>query len=272
MENIAEKNDPYLSKQQVRQRAIADAVLAEGSIRIEALAERFGTSLMTVHRDLDELEDRGLLRKTRGMATALSSTLVESSDVYRLGQETPAKMAIAEAALQFIEPGQSLILDDSTTVLQLAKLLQSKAPLTVITNVLTLLNELNGVRGISLVGLGGTYYNWCSAFMGAMTAESIKRLRADVLLMSTAAIADGMCFHQSEEAVATKRAMFEVASKRILLVDHTKFERRALHALASPTEFDHVIVDDATKADDIKKMRDLGVDVIVATQPIAQTA
>lgn len=264
MQDQSESREPYLSKQQVRQRAIADAVLTEGSIRIEALADRFGTSLMTVHRDLDELEARGLLRKTRGMATALSSTLVESSDVYRLGQETSAKNAIAQAALQFIEPGQSLILDDSTTVLQLAKMLQAKAPLTVITNVLTLLNELSGERGISLVGLGGTYYNWCSAFMGAMTAESIKRLRADVLLMSTAAIADGMCFNQSEEAVATKRAMFEVAAKRILLVDHTKFERRALHALASLSEFDHVIVDDNTNPDEIKKMRDAGIDVIVA--------
>lgn len=264
MEKIPVNTSAHLSKQQVRQRAIADSVLTEGSIRIEALAEQFGTSLMTIHRDLDELEDRGLLRKTRGMATALSSTLVESSDVYRLGQETQAKTQIALAALEFIEPGQSLILDDSTTVLQVAKMLDSKAPLTVITNVLSLLNELHGVRGISLVGLGGTYFNWCSAFMGSMTAESIKRLRADLFLMSTAAISDGMCFNQSEEAVATKRAMFEVAAKRILLVDHTKFERRALHALASLTEFDHVIVDSATKSDEIKMMQDLGVDVIVA--------
>lgn len=267
MEDAVVKLSNHLSKQQVRQREIADAVLSAGSLRIETLAERFGTSLMTVHRDLDELQDRGILRKTRGLATALSSTLVESSDLYRIAQETPAKMAIAEAALDFIEPGQSLILDDSTTVLQVAKLLQQKAPLTVITNVLTLLNELNGVRGISLVGLGGTYHNWCSAFMGSMTAESINRLRADVLLMSTAAISDGMCFHQSEEAVATKRAMFDVASKRILLVDHTKFERRALHALASLSEFDHVIVDDNTKATEIEKMRSQGIDVLVAGRP-----
>ena len=243
--------EPYVSKQQARQRAIADAVLTEGSVRIEALAEKFGTSLMTVHRDLDELEDRGLLRKSRGLATALSSTLVESSDVYRRGQETPAKLAIAKAALEFSGPGGAVMLHE-------------KAPLTVITNVLTVMNELNGVRGISLVGLGGTYHNWCSAFMGAMTAESINRLRADLLIMSTAAISDGMCFHQSEEAVATKRAMFEVASKRILLVDHTKFERRALHALASLDEFDHVIVDAQTKLEEVEKLRSQGIDIIVA--------
>lgn len=256
--------DTRLSKQQVRQRAIAEAVLSEGSIRIEALAEQFGTSLMTIHRDLDELEDRGLLRKSRGLATALSSTLVESSDVYRLGQQAPAKVAIAMSALELIEPGQSVLLDDSTTVLQIGKLLASKGPLTAITNALTMMNELNGARGIQLVALGGTFHNWCSAFMGSMTTESINRLRADVLFMSTAAVMDGMCFHQSEESVATKRAMFDVAAKRILLVDHTKFERRALHALARLDEFDHVIVDSATRPEEIEKMRSQGIDVIVA--------
>jgi len=259
------QEESKLPKQQARQRAIADAVMSEGSIRIEQLAERFEISLMTVHRDLDELESRGLLRKSRGLATALSSSLVESSDVYRLGQQAPLKHALAEAALQFLEPGQSLMLDDSTTVLHLAKMLGAKTPLTIITNVLTLMNELKGVRGISLVALGGTYHNWCSAFMGSMTAEAIGRLRADVFVMSTAAITDDICFFQSEDTVQTKRAMFEVAAKRILLVDHTKFERRALHALASLSEFDHVIVDSQTSQEHIDRLRSRGVDVIVAS-------
>ena len=148
----------------------------------------------------------------------------------------------------------------------MGKLLPAKSPITVITNVLTLMNELSGARGVQLLALGGTYHNWCSAFMGSTTSESIQRLRADVLFMSTAAVMDGICFHQSEESVATKRAMFEVAAKRILLVDHTKFERRALHALARLDEFDHVIVDSKTSPDEIKKMRAKGIDVIIASK------
>jgi DeoR/GlpR family transcriptional regulator of sugar metabolism len=260
-----QQNDPYLTKQQIRHRAIADSVMLEGSIRIEALAEQFGTSLMTIHRDLDALEDRGLLRKSRGIATALSSSLVESSDLYRIGQQTPAKQAIAQAALEFVEPGQSLLLDDSTTVHQMGPMLAQKRPLTVITNVLTLMNELSGSRGIQLVALGGTFHNWCSAFMGSVTTDSIRRLRADVFFMSTAAITDGMCFHQSEDAVSTKRAMLEVAGLKILLVDHTKFDRRALHAVARVDEFDHVIVDSGTREEDIERMRSQGINVIVAT-------
>jgi DeoR/GlpR family transcriptional regulator of sugar metabolism len=252
------------SRQAARQRAICEAVMAEGAIRIDELAERFDISLMTVHRDLDELESRALIRKSRGVATALSSSLVESSDVFRLGQQQEEKESLARAVLDYIEPGQAILLDDSTTVLKLVELLPEKTPLTVITNVLTIMNKLAHVRGISLLALGGNYYNWCSAFMGRMTNEAISALRADTFIMSTSAITDDTCFHQTLETVDTKRAMFDAAATRILLVDHTKFAKRALHALAHLTEYDLVIVDNKTDASHIMRLRKQGVNVVVA--------
>lgn len=256
--------DGRQSRQLTRQRAITEAVMAEGAVRIEQLAERFDISLMTVHRDLDELEARGLLRKSRGVATALSTSLVESSDVYRASRQVAEKESLAVAALEFIEPGQAIFLDDSTTVMHLAKHLSSKTPLTVITNVLTLMNQLTGMRGISLLALGGDYYNWCSSFMGRMTHEAISQLRADTFFMSTSAITDDTCFHQALETIDIKRAMFDAAATRILLVDHTKFEKRALHALAHLTEFDVVIVDAATPEEHVSRLRSQGIRVVVA--------
>lgn len=252
-------------RQADRQRAMSGMVMAEGAVRIEELAERFGISVMTVHRDLDELESRGLLHKSRGIASALSSSLVESSEVYRAGQQLSEKRALAHAAMEFVEPGQSIFLDDSTTVLQMAGLLPSKTPLTIITNVLTLMNELHAVRGISLIALGGNYYSWCNAFMGHVTNEAIRRLRADVFIMSTAAISDDTTFHHNPETTDTKRAMFESSARRILLVDHTKFQKRALHALAQLTEFDDVIVDSQTRKKDIARLRSEGIRVTVAS-------
>jgi DeoR/GlpR family transcriptional regulator of sugar metabolism len=241
--------------------------MTEGTVRIEQLAERFDISLMTVHRDLDELEAQGLLRKSRGIATALPNSLVESSDVFRGGQQIHHKRALAEAAITFIEPGQAVFLDDSTTVQQITPLLPSRAPLTIITNFLTNIAEINKMTGITLVSLGGTYHNWCSSFMGRMTTTNIELLRADVFIMSTAAITDDICFHQSPETVDTKRAMFDVSAKRILLADHTKFEKRALYGLAKLTEFDHVIVDSETREEDVDRLRGKGVKVVVAKAP-----
>ncbi|MDQ1130054.1 DeoR/GlpR family DNA-binding transcription regulator [Microbacterium sp. SORGH_AS_0888] len=262
--------DSRQGRQAARQREISEAVMAAGAMRIEEIATRFQISQMTVHRDLDELEARGLLRKSRGVATAMSTALVESSDVYRSGRQLAEKEAIAHAALEFIETGQAVMLDDSTTVLKLVPLLQARKPLTVITNTLTIMNELRDTSGVTLLGLGGQYYNWCSAYMGRMTTEAIASLRADVLVMSTSAITDDIAFHQTLETVDVKRAMFDAARVRILLADHTKFDKRALHAMLPLADFDAVVVDAATDERHVTRLRQAGVNVVVARRSTAR--
>ncbi|MGH3952081.1 MAG: DeoR/GlpR family DNA-binding transcription regulator, partial [Pseudonocardiaceae bacterium] len=227
-----------VSRQRERQSAIAADVMADGSVRIEALAEKHGISLMTTHRDLDALVSRGVIRKTRGMATALSSSLVEASDLFRRGLQHAEKAALARAACAFIEPGHALILDDSTTTRHLVPSLSDKTPLTVITNYLPVIEDLNGEPDITLIALGGQFYPWANSFMGHVTVKTTRDVRADLFIMSTSAITDDACFHQMQETVDTKRAMFDSAATRVLLVDHTKFARRALHALAALAEFD----------------------------------
>ncbi len=268
---IAEEvpSDSRQARQLVRRQLIAEAVMATGSMRIEELTDRFGVSLMTAHRDLDDLVSRGLLRKTRGIVSAAPTSLIEASDVYRSSRQSAEKAAIAEAAMAFVEPGQAIFLDDSTTVLGMARHLPAKVPLTAITNSLTLMNELKGVRDLTLLGLGGQFFNWCNAFIGGMTQTEISRLRADTLFLSMSAITDDLTFHQSAEMVETKRAMFDAAATRILLADHTKFERRALHRLAALTDFDVVIVDDGLPAAHLDRMRAKGINVVVTPVPRA---
>ncbi|PKH26262.1 DeoR family transcriptional regulator [Enterobacterales bacterium CwR94] len=257
-------SDSRQARQLARRQLIVEAVMAEGAIRIEDITDRYGISLMTAHRDIDELVERGLLHKSRGVVSATPTSLVESSDIYRATRQLEEKQAIAEVAASYLETGQAIFLDDSTTVFQMARLLPAKAPLTVITNSLTLMSELKNVRDITLMGLGGQFHNWCNAFMGSMTRNEIARLRADMFFVSMSAIIDDTVFHQSAETVETKRAMFEAASQRILLMDHTKFERRALHSFAHLSEFDVVIVNQGTPVPLLRRMQDLGVNVVVA--------
>jgi len=252
------------TRQRERQRSIAEYVLREGSVRIEDLSSTFGISLMTIHRDLDELESQGLLRKSRGWATAMSSSLVEASDLFRRDQQSEEKDALARAVMSFVSPGGSVFLDDSTTTARLAPLLGTRAPMTVITNYRTLLLDLPSVEGITVFGLGGKYFNWSSSYLGSMTTSAIRGIAADLFVMSTSAVINDTCYHHTQETVDVKRAMFESSARRILVFDHTKFERRALHALAKLDEFDHVIVDDRTDAAHIERLRAKGIDVIVA--------
>ncbi|GAB2510301.1 DeoR/GlpR family DNA-binding transcription regulator [Paramicrobacterium agarici] len=258
------ETQPRTGKRAQRQKAIADAVMAAGALRIEELAERFSISLMTVHRDLDDLEERGILRKSRGVATALASTLVESSIMYREGLARAEKESIARTALDYVEPGQSIFIDDSTTVHHLIPLLVEKAPLTVITNSLTAMNMLTGLRGITVIGLGGSYHNWCTSFMGRMTTDAITKLRSDIAFISAPSLIGSTIYYQALETVDTKRAMIDSAAVRVLMLDHTKFGRRALHELASVREFDVVIVDAATDPDEVERLRSEDVGVVVA--------
>lgn len=264
--------DTRQARQLARRQLIAETVMAEGSMKIDDLTARFSISLMTAHRDLDELAARGLLRKGRGTVSAAPTSLIEASDVYRASRQSTEKEAMALAAMDFVEPGQAIFMDNSTTVLHMAPHLADKSPLTVITNALTLMEELKGIRDLTLLGLGGQYHNWCNAFMGRMTTQEIGRLRADTVFLSMAAITDDIVFHQSPDMVETKRAMCDAAARRILLVDNTKFDRRALHALAPLSEMDVVITDDGTTAAQIDRMRDEGITVVVARRRTVRKA
>src|SRR5690606_32037233 len=143
-----------------------------------------------------------------------------------------------------LEPGQAAFFDDSTTVFEMVPHLTTRVPLTAITNSLTLMNALRPTPDITLLGLGGQLHNWCNAFLGPVTATGIRALRADLAFISTAAITDSQAFHQSPDMTEIKRAMLDCADRRILLADHSKFTRRALHSMAGLREFDLVIVDD----------------------------
>src|ERR1700754_2006959 len=119
-----------------RQEAIAEHVLSRGSATAAELAERFQVSLMTIHRDLDELERQGVVRKYRGGVTAQPSGVFESNVGYRMKSMQAEKDAIAAKAVELIEPGMAVMLDDSTTTLALARRLEGITPLTVVTNFL----------------------------------------------------------------------------------------------------------------------------------------
>lgn len=244
--------------------AVADVVMTEGSVRIDDLVDRFAVSTMTVHRDVDALVGRGLVRKSRGIVTATATSLFEASATYRARQHVGAKAALARAALERIEPGTSVIIDDSTTFLPLAPALAERAPLIVITNFVPLVTALTGAQDVEVVCTGGTLYPWCDSFMGDMTVRSLRGIRADVMLMSTAAITDGVCYHQRQETVAVKRAMMAAANTKILAVDHGKFSQHALWALCPLGDFDVVIVDEPPSEEVEEMLRSCGTELVVA--------
>ncbi|WP_235834043.1 DeoR/GlpR family DNA-binding transcription regulator [Actinomadura logoneensis] len=247
-----------------RREAIRRQVTDEGFVRIKDLAAAHAVSTMTIHRDLDELQSTGWLRKVRGGATAEPSASYHGDVRHRRQAMAAEKHALAEAAASLVGAGATVMIDESTTALELAGLLPARGPLTVITNFLAAVNALTGETGIDLIALGGAYYPAYDAFLGLRTSEAIRSLRADLLFMSTTAITNGQCYHQSQETVAVKRALMESADRRVLLADHTKFDKNGLFQLAPLTDFDLVIVDAGTPEAEVGALRARGVRLHVA--------
>lgn len=239
-----------------RQAAMAERVLAAGSATAAELAERFGVSLMTIHRDLDELERQGIVRKFRGGVTAQPSGVFESNVQYRLKTMRAQKAAVADRALKLIEPGMAIMLDDSTSTLEIARRLRlgEVTPLTVVTNFLQAINLLSDQRGIHLMALGGDYDPLHSSFLGVSCVEAIEQLRVDVCFASTSAVRGGYAYHQEQHIVSVKRAMLDAAARNVLLIDHTKLDRVALHRVVPLSRFDLLLVDDGASA---QALRDL---------------
>lgn len=247
-----------------RRERIAEYVLARDSVATKELAARFDVSVMTVHRDLDELERQGVLRKVRGGATPQPSSLFESNVRFRLSSARSEKEALARYALGLIEPGEAVLLDDATTTLALARLLPSLTPLTVITNYLATIQTLRDVPGIRLIALGGEYFPSHDSFTGVVCEGAIAALRADIFFMSTSAVSAGFAFHQEQEIVKIKRSMLAAANRRVLLLDHGKLGKVALHRLAPLTDFDLVVVDAGVDPERLRELRDAKVPVEVA--------
>ncbi|SDJ52646.1 DeoR/GlpR family DNA-binding transcription regulator [Aliiruegeria lutimaris] len=226
-----------------RQRAIIELLVNKGELTVDDLANRFVVSKMTIHRDLDDLENEGLLRKVRGGATIEANTRFESDFRFREGQDIEAKAAMADAALTLVEPGMTIMVNDGSMAAVLGSRLARMRPLTVITNNAAVIDALRTEPGISLIALGGTYSAKFNAFFGAITETALAGLRADIAFISSPAVSGVEAFHMDDGVVRAKRAMMASATRRCLLVNHQRFQRTALHKLAALDEFDSIITD-----------------------------
>lgn len=247
--------------QRARFRRIMDILFEKGFASVDELVGELSVSRMTVHRDLDELDSRGALRKVRGGATVGRTEQFESSWEYRTRIAVDKKIAIARRALDYVEPGSSLCIDGSSTVHELTKLLAAKTPLTVVTASLPALGELALVPGVELHSVAGEYDPHFRTFMGARAEQSIRQMRVDTAFISMAAIAGTTVCHSQAKAIELNRAFFDIAKTRILLVDSTKFGHSAIHVFSEISDWDLVITDSEAPAEDVEVLRSAGVQV-----------
>jgi DeoR/GlpR family transcriptional regulator of sugar metabolism len=241
----------------LRQQSLLDHVMRAGSATSAELANSASCSLMTIHRDLDDLASRGLVRKFHGGVSALPTSVFESSSAFRIQRSNVAKEKLAREAIKFIEPGMSIMLDDSTTVLSLARLLKNLGHITVITNYRPSIEILSESPDVRLIILGGTYSRTHDSFIGIPSVTGIENYAVDAVFLSTSTMHEGVTYHQEHEVVLMKRAMLNAGNRKFLLLDESKIGRTSLNRFVSASEFTDVVLTDGTSSDVVAKLREV---------------
>jgi DeoR family glycerol-3-phosphate regulon repressor len=251
-----------------RHSEIVEIVSRRGYAAIEELAATFSVTPQTLRRDLQDLSDRGLLRRHHGGASANWSTTNADYELRHV-ETAGGKAAIGAAAADLVKPGTSLFLTPGTTVDAFAKAVAGRAPsgLRVVTTSTTAAGALQHCPGIVIHITGGLWMGHNRAVAGAAAAEAVQNFRCDLLVTSIGGVdQDGDLLEYKDDEAIVGRAMFRNARKRILLADHTKFTRVATCRIANVSELDVLVTDRPPPARILGKLQDSGCALIVAPE------
>ena len=231
-----------------------------GIVRIEDICRQLNVSPATARRDLGHLERNGITRRVHGGAVSLESRLDEPLFADKTTIAVREKRRIAEAALAFVRPGETIYLDGGSTVLELARLLRERTNLTVVTNSLQAAHELAG-NGPKLIAIGGELRRLSQTLVGPLTRLVLKELHLDKAFMGTMGFAldPGLTTTDPSEAF-TKELVMGQARQVIVLADSSKAGRVSF-ASAGSWEKVHVLITDKP-FNFAKKLAAKGVKVI----------
>ncbi len=232
------------NKKAARHQKIIAYVAERGVASAADLAEVTGMSVMTVHRDIDELASRGFVRRFHGGVSAHATSAFESSSDFRMLQNPAAKIALANTARDLVEPGMSVMLDDSTTVLALAEALVDVQPLTVISNFRRVGRLFYDVAETQMILIGGRYSRAHDSFISPASLTGLTNYTVDFTFHSTSAMDAARAYHQEQDVIEMKRAMLQCGTRKVLMVDSSKVGKTSLHRFADVSEFTDVIITD----------------------------
>lgn len=230
-------------------------------ISLNELADRLGVSLMTVRRDLDELQAQGLVRRVRGGAVSLAAPAEEAGFAARQQWRAAVKHRIGVAAAELIEPGMTVLLDAGTTTAALAPSLPT--PLTVAVLGLQAADQLADRPGIRLLVLGGESRPGERSLVGHLTLRMLEELWFDRYVMSIGAVHAELGWSEFSMDDATVKQHARCRADRTLVVaDSTKLGVRAFARVAGLGDVDTFVTDDPGPDETLDAIRDTNVEVV----------
>jgi len=248
-----------------RRDAILELLETERMVKTQDLIDRFGVSNETIRRDLEALEKAGYLNRVYGGAVARVMNGMEPEYSNREVKNYKEKLLIAEKAVEFIEDGDTLIIDLGTTTLQFAKALRGNRRVTVVTNALPVAMELVNDPAIRVILLGGNLRSGELTTSGFLGEEGIGHFNVDKLILGIGGLTaeKGVTDYNIEEA-NLRRHFVKNCSKVIGLADHSKIGVTAMNNICKVNQLSMLITDAQSDKMTLAGLRAQGVKVIVA--------
>ena len=229
-----------------RHSAILAEVQRERIVRVSDLAKMLGVSLMTVRRDIDSMDDAGLVEKIHGGAKLPGGVSThEPGFEVKSTQLEAEKTAIAREAATLVHQGMAVGMSAGTTTWALAKILSNGPQITVVTNSLRIADVFHAGNAQSTVIITGGERTPSDALVGPLATSSLKQLHLDVLFLGVHGVdADAGFTTPNLLEAETDRAFVAAARKVVVLADHTKWGTLGLTTIANLEDADELISDD----------------------------
>jgi len=249
-----------------RQQQLLNLLRDHGYMNVDALAAQLNVSLATVRRDLADLATGGQVVRTRGGALiAERSTARELSLHQKHRLLLQEKRRIARVAADLVQPGETVILDGGSTTWEIAQLLKTKGPLTIVSDGLEALWELADTPTITVICPPGIVRPHVLTILGTETARFLNGLRVNWTFLAADAVdVERGVTNVNLEEVAVKQAMLNAGNKAVLVADHSKFGRSAFAWVADLRQFHLVITDQGLPEETAERIRQAGVNLRLA--------
>lgn len=210
-----------------RQEEIMEILNRNKSAKVEELANELFVSGATIRRDLRDMERQGLIKRSHGGAMILISNAEESAFAIREQENINSKRTIAHLATKFINNGDTLFVDSSTTTGFVMPLLNNFKYLSVVTTGLKNALLLSQTNSVKIYIAGGLIENHSNSITGTDTMDYISRIHADVTLLSCMGVDINSGFTDANiEQTKLKQQMRKNSEKVIMLCDSTKFNKK----------------------------------------------
>jgi DeoR family transcriptional regulator, aga operon transcriptional repressor len=247
-----------------RHQHILNSLKQEGQVNVLDLCEKLSVSSVTIRKDLKLLEDKGLLFRTHGGATANNPYTTDRSVNEKEKIQATEKTRIGAAAAALLVPNDSVLIASGTTVLALARNIQPKSSLTVITPSLNIALELNRHPDIEVMQLGGVLRKSSSSVTGPYAESTLTDFSCSKLFLGVDGI--DLDFGLSTTNVMEahlNRQMIKVSQKTIVLADSTKFGKRGFGKICGFEDIDQIITDSGISDYTVKTLEGLGIKVTI---------